>query len=176
MTEPLEHAYFDWLYSKVCELNARSQNDKYCKLFRILHQTEFVFLVLGDDNRVEDGIDLRTEFFHDVPAEDDGLFLAQPCSVFEMLIAFSRRASFETDDPPHYWFWTMLSNLGLSGLNDNRLVNTKNVQDVIDWFVWRRYDRNGNGGLFPLLNPRKHQARVELWYQFNQYVIEQRYN
>jgi len=176
MNEPLENVYFNWLYSKVSDITARSPRDRYDKLFRLLHQTEFVYLVSGDDNRAEDGMDLRAEFFNEEYAHDDGLFSYEPCSVLEMLIAFSRRASFETEDTPAYWFWTMLSNLGLASLSDNVFNSTRTIQDVVDWFVWRRYDSKGNGGLFPLLNSNKNQSKVELWYQFNQYLIEQRYS
>ena len=175
MDGPLENMYFDWLYSKIANPNASAKRDRYCRLFRLLYQTEFIYLVSGDDNRVEDGTDLRLEFFYETQTSDDGYFLSQPCSVLEMLIAFSRKASFETDDHPTLWFWIMLSNLGIDGLNDARLVDMNSVQAVVDHFVWRRYDGKGRGGLFPLLHSKQDQALVELWYQFNQYLIEKRY-
>ena len=47
------------------------------------------------------------------------------------------------------------------------------VADAMAAIIWRTYDSNGYGGLFPLRNPREDQRKVELWYQLNAYLLEQ---
>ncbi len=43
----------------------------YWKLFRTLYSTEFVWLLSGDDNRAEDGLELREEFLLESNIPDD---------------------------------------------------------------------------------------------------------
>lgn len=172
LTEPLENLYFNWLYSQVCDPDSRRQSEHYSKLLCLMHQTEFTYKVRGDDNRAEDGLDLRTEFFHKEFMNDDGLFSSQGCSVLEMLIALSRRAAFATDETAISWFWIMIDNLGLSGFHDGHRFDSRHVQAVLDNFINRTYNVYGFGGLFPLLEPNKDQTKVEIWYQFQEYLFE----
>lgn len=172
MTEPLENLYFNWLYSQVCNPDSRRQSEHYIKLFCLMHQTEFLYKIPGDDNRAEDGRDLRPEFLREEFIKDDGLFSSQGCSVLEMLIALSRRASFATDESSSVWFWIMLDNLGLSGFHDGRRFDRRHVQAVLDNLIYRTYNSYGLGGLFPLLRTNRDQTKVEIWYQFNEYLFE----
>lgn len=172
MDEPLELQYFKWLYSNVSDPAERLPSLRFFNLFNQLHQTEFVFLISGDDNRMQDGRDLRADFFRHHFVHNDGTIDREGCSVLEMLVAFSRRASLTTDEPPRDWFWEMLNNLGLSSVNDSTPYNEQAVQELVDRFVYRQYDSRGNGGLFPLTHTQKNQRRVEVWYQFNEYLVE----
>lgn len=172
MPRSLEAKYFTWLYAIVCDNDITSQVDKYTEFLAILHSIEFTWLVIGDDNRSEDGHDLRIEFLNTHFLSKDDSFLQTGCTVLEMLVAFSRRASFETDETPQYWFWMMIQNLRLFEVNDLVGPDVTYVHDVIDKFIWRTYDRKGNGGLFPLRRSRNDQRGVEVWYQFNEYLAE----
>lgn len=176
MDEPIEDLYFKWLYSRVNDTKATSSRLRHYKLLEKLHETQFMFLITGDDNRVADGRDLRTEFLRELFIHNTGELMAEGCSVLEMLIAFSRRAAFETDDSPIDWFWMMLSNLGIAHINDSVVFNDRAVQDILDRFVWRTYNSNGLGGLFPLKKTKKNQRKVEVWYQFNEYLLELEYD
>lgn len=173
MTEPLENLYFNWLSAKVNRLENPTPSLRYTKLLRALHNTQFVFLVTGDDNRVEDGVGLRWEFYLEdgqlAPPDWDVI----PCSVLEMLIAFSRRASFATDTPAFDWFWEFIENLGLKEFNDSGIFPQRIVDNILDVFVWRKYDFRGRGGLFPLDNARHDQTETEIWYQFCDYLTDQ---
>ncbi len=91
MTEPLENLYFNWLCAKVIHVENPTPSLTYWKLFRELHNFEYVWLISGDDNRAEDGLELRTEFLMEVNLPDDPVWSGVGCSVFEMLIAFSRK-------------------------------------------------------------------------------------
>jgi hypothetical protein len=172
MEEPLETQYFNWLYSQVSDLSERLPTLRFCNLLNQLHHIEFEWTVLCDDNRVEDGRDLRREFLDEFECNDDGSLSAEGCSVLEMLIAFSRKASFETDEPPKDWFWVMINNLGLGSINDSTPLNERAVEEIIWVFVNRMYDENGHGGIFPLNHTQKNQREVEIWYQFNEYLLE----
>lgn len=170
MTEPIENLYFNWLYAKVCDVRAHSPSLNFTQLLSMLHNIEFVWLVLGDDNRAEDGTDLRTEFAHAHGNASDLFY--EGCSFLEMLIAFSRRAAFESEPSEYEWFWTMLRNLYLSEMNDGSVINVDVVKDVVNKCIWRTYDRAGNGGLFPLTRSRNDQRKVDLWYQLSEYIYQ----
>lgn len=175
MNEPIEEVYFNWLYTKVARVQNPTPSLTYYTLFRELHSTEFVWLVHGDENRAEDGLGLRREFYHFLHTEldEEHPWFHLGCSVLEMLIAFAKRASFQTDILPRDWFWRFLDNLGLADLSDAVDGAQYIAHDVIHQFVWRTYDYNGNGGLFPLSATEDDQRKVEVWYQFCEYLVDQ---
>ncbi len=175
MSAHLDERYFDWLYSQVCSVETQRPSKSYRNLLDILYTKEFVWLVPNDDNRVEDGKDLRYEFF-----ESEGItiktrdthWLSLGCSMLEMLVALSRRISFEAGDEPRVWFWHMLTNIELDHLNDRKRISNEDVEGVLDRVIWRTYNYNGGGGLFPLRYPEEDQRKVELWYQISSYIFE----
>lgn len=147
----------------------------YWHLARQLQRTEFVWFVPNDDNRCEDGKDLRPDFLSDNEIEVvDPYWMDQPCSFLEMLIALSRRLSSLSDGEPRDWFWHLIDNLDLSHFNDAHLGEDESdeVQEIIDRVIFRNYDRRGRGGLFPLEDSTRDQRNVEIWYQLNAYLIE----
>jgi len=176
MDEPIEDVYFNWLYAKVAYRAQPTPSNRFQSLLYFMHRTEFVWRVSGDDNRAEDGRGLRQEFLYEIREE-----LAEPlaeleCSVLEMMIAFSRRAAFQTDMTPLEWFWIMLENLGIAHLCDSEFDGsdaTAMLGQILEDLVWRRYDEKGRGGLFPLRNPSQDQREVEIWYQFCEYLVDQ---
>lgn len=176
MDEPIEEVYFNWLYSKVASVSNPTPSLTYLTLLRDLHSTEFVWLLSGDDNRAEDGLDLRREFHREIFAAfgEELPWMHEGCSVLEMLIAFARRASFQTDQPAREWFWIFLENLGLADLNDAYDGDiTSVVNDVTYRLIWRQYQRDGQGGMFPLMDPPEDQRKVEIWYQFSEWLVDQ---
>lgn len=173
MDEPIEELYFNWLYSKVARVEVPTPSLTYWTLLRDLHSVEFVWLNPGDENRAEDGLELRREFLVQAYLDQDPSWMSIGCSVLEMLIAFSRRAEFQTNVNAHDWFWIFMTNLHLEDLNDAAENISETVADIIDQFIWRTYRPNGNGGLFPLTRPEHDQRKVEIWYQFCEFVFEQ---
>ncbi len=168
MTEPIEEAYFNWLCAKLISPHANTYRD----LFRILHKTEFAWVVPGDRNRQEDGVELRLYFLNETGYEKDELWYNELCSVLEVFISFASRASFQTEAPVANWFWIFIENLNL---NEYRRVSQKDIpviEEILYTFVWRTYPENGLGGLFPLYAPRQDQREVEIWYQFCAWVDE----
>lgn len=178
MTEPIESTYFNWLCAKVMMLENPTPSLTFWKLLRELHNTEFVWLVPNDDNRVQDGLDLRPEFLTQASLERDEDFLHTACSVFEMLIAFARRIEFDTDEPLQDLFWMFVENLGLKEFNDAVFddVDPFVISDILTNFIWRTYEPDGRGGMFPLHEPKRDQRKVEIWYQYCDYAMEQDQN
>ena len=134
-----------------------------------MHNFEFVWFVPNDDNRVQDALDLRVEFLDD-SAED--LALEGP-TLLEVVVSLSRRCAFTAGGSEHGWAWKLIKNLHLHKMTDP-LGDGKaqRVDDILYKLVWRTYDRNGDGGFFPLKNSLEDQTKVEIWYQLNAYVIE----
>ena len=173
MSQPVEEMYFDWLYAKVMLSDQPALS--YFRLIQTLYATEFIWLIVGDDNRAEDGLELRKEFILAAGREDIRLTdFSSGCSILEMMIAFTKRAEFQTDIRPSRWFWEFLSNLELSDHYDDNFDHEK-VADVLYNFVWRTYGYSGKGGMFPLENAEADQREVEIWYQFCAYLIEKHY-
>jgi len=168
--EPIEETYFNWLYSKVASVRNPTPSLTYWTLFRDLHSMEFHWLLSGDDNRAADGLDLRKEFLRESYLPHDQAWLSLGCSVLEMLIAFSRHAEFETNKSAREWFWIFLENLKLAHLNDATTGISREVSHAIDSFVWRTYRKDGQGGMFPIEGAVHDQRKVEIWYQFCEYV------
>lgn len=176
MNATLDELYLTWLYSLVGDVESKRPSRTYWSLLSQLFCKEFVWLVPNDDNRLEDGRDLRYEFRDTYEIEEiDPDWMSLGCSFLELLIGLSRRLSFEAEGEPRVWFWHLLEVLDLYQYNDNNYnkgLIYERIEDILDTVIWRTYDRDGKGGLFPLRNPEKDQRHVEIWYQMNAYLIE----
>jgi hypothetical protein len=171
--EPLDELFLTWLYGQVADTTVKDSSLSYWRLLRQLYTKEFVWLVPNDDNRLEDGKDLRLEFIHEMRIEDaDTSWIEIGCSVLELMVGLSRRLAFEADGEPYYWFWKLIENLRLMGYNDLRWWSSRRVDDILDTVILRQYDADGHGGFFPLRDPPEDQRQVELWYQLSAYVLE----
>jgi hypothetical protein len=171
MNEPLENLYFNWLCAKVIMTDKSTPSLTHYKLLRMLHNTEFTWLLSGDDNRAEDGKELRSEFLIAADIPDNVEWRTIPgCSMLEMFIAFARRAQFQTEIPAREWFWEFMNNIGLDGADDGSDITEGEIEDILDVVVWRTYLANGYGGIFPIDDPTHDQRKVELWYQFYEYL------
>lgn len=176
MSAFLDERYSDWLYSQVCSVEAKTPSRTYKNLFHILYTKEFVWLVPNDDNRLEDGKDLRYEFLEGEgidPDHRDQYWMQLGCSMLELFVAIARRLSFEAEGDPSGWFHELLENLDLSQYTDRADIDKDHILEVLDRVIWRTYDSDGSGGLFPLQDPHEDQTKVELWYQLSSYILEQ---
>lgn len=173
MSEPLDELYFVWLTSQVESRDVLDPSCTHWKLFRQLYSKEFTAVRPNDENRLEDGKDLRYEFLRDegiINADRDWMHMG--CSALELMIGMARRIEFETELDSRIWFWRMLENIGLAGSDDRRPYPKSRINGVLDSVIFRKYSSNGRGGFFPLRNPPKDQRKVELWYQAAAYVQE----
>lgn len=173
ISEPPDDAYLRWLYQQVTQVQNKNPSRSYWTLLRQLYTTEFVWFVPNDDNRAEDGRDLRYEFLEETgfPGADEE-WLNMGCSMLEMLIALSRRLSFEADGEPRAWFWHIMRNLKLDTMSDAVPYSEEDVDEVLGNVIWRTYKKNGQGGMFPLKHATEDQTQVEIWYQVAAYLTQ----
>ena len=174
MTEkPLDELYFVWLYSQVGSVSEKRPTRTYWNLAKLLYTREFAWTVANDDNRAEDGRDLRQEF-----ADEQQIEITEPgwmrmsCDMLELLIGLSRRLAFEGEGEPSSWFWHLIENLELTPYHDAMKLPEPHINEVLDNVIWRQYEPDGRGGLFPLQHPQEDQRDVELWYQLCSYLLE----
>lgn len=171
---PLDELYFKWLYSKTGSLKLKNPSQTYWSILRLLYRKAFIWIEPNDDNRMEDGSDLRYDFIDEEGIEKvDIEWMSLGCSILELLIGLSRRLSFEADGSPRDWFWQLMDNLGLDKYNDKITIPEDEVEEILDHLIWRTYEPDGIGGLFPLKWPKRDQRDVEIWYQMSSYIMEQ---
>ena len=173
LKDRINDEYFEYL----CELidaKRYARSVSYRKLLMRLHDIEFVYFIPYDDNRADDGIQLRRKFA--LMRDDMSLinYISGPCSVLEMMVALAVRCETIMDDTCYgertgQWFWGMINNLGLGSMIDSRF-NTHEVDAIVDRFLNREYDRNGRGGLFTVKNCERDMRKVEIWGQLNWYL------
>lgn len=173
----IREEYFVWLCDQVYKKRF-SAVISYDRLLRRLHETEFIFLIPMDENRADDGVELRWQFvcddyaprFHgEIMDELDG-----PCSVLEMMVALCVRCEEFMDDTSMgdrtgQWFWGMIKNLGLDTMTDDRF-DIRSVDDILETFLNREYHSNGSGGLFTIKNCDRDLRTVEIWHQLCWYL------
>jgi hypothetical protein len=168
----VKNRYFDFL----CNIVDEDGSCGYDKLLGELHGIEFYSLIPNDDNRGEDGKQLRQRFIDEEGQHALSQSHLDECTVLEMLIGLSYRLEFETmssrwEKTPKEWFWILIDNLGLNTYVDGSFIPNE-VLSILKTFLDRGYKNSGDGGLFPLHKPKKDQRRVEIWYQMSAYVLE----
>lgn len=177
----LRDDYFSWLYSLVS-----SKRLSYKKLCMELHKKAFRWSVRNDDNRCDDGIELRNEFVELHHLDESHIevqyFLKGACTTLEVLVALARRINdlqFDLnrqEDQTPRWFQEMLTNLGLWEYDDRwefTPISESKVDEILEVLMDRTYDIYGNGSLFPLKKRHtKDMSTVEIWYQLMLYLDE----
>lgn len=174
----INNLYFQWLYDWVCK-DRFHQDISYKKLLMHLHSTEFTYAIQRDQNRAEDGINMRYRFAKTAGLNEPVSFIMDcldgPCSVFEMMLALANRCEEDYMDDPAFgdrtvqWFWGMIANLNLGSMIDTR-YDKRYVDDVLYNFLHRKYDRDGRGGLFRVRNCPEDMRKIEIWYQMCYYL------
>lgn len=165
--------YYAWLISQI---NIPTKRDYY-ELFEIMHNTEFHWTIPNDDSRISDGEHLRKDYFrfvlHDQYHEGD--LELEFVTFLEVLVALSRRLAWVMSDQGNepYWAWRLIKNLRLNKQSDPLSPKqVEYVKEVLYNVIWRQYDRQGNGGFFPLERTTKDQTKIDIWYQMQEYSIE----
>jgi hypothetical protein len=179
MAYTIKEKYFNW----ICELIDHTECDdetSYTNLLYFLDDVDFTYELEMDQNRMEDGIDLRYRFGYDMGYSreiiEDNLD-DRPCSVLEMMVALSIRCGEDFMDDidegnrTGEWFWNMIESLGLDTMT-NINYDEKYSNMVIRKFLKRKYAPNGKGGLFTVKNPKTSLRDVEIWYQMMEYLDE----
>lgn len=166
--------YFGWLCNLICG-NRYSNDISFEKLLSVLHNTEFVWHVSLDANRADDGVQLRRRFALEYSLKDVPDCLSGSCSILEMMVALAIRCEETIMDDPQLgdrtgqWFWSMIVNLGLGSMDDNRF-DERYVDKVIATFLNQEYEADGKGGLFTVKNCEKDLRNTEIWFQMCRYL------
>lgn len=166
--------YFEYLCELV-DINRYARQVSYRKLLMHLHNIEFTWFVPHDDNRADDGIQLRYDFA--IYKNDMSLihYIGGPCSVLEMMVALAVRCEKTImdnalmGDRTGQWFWGMISNLGLNSMKDSRF-DRDYVDDVVARLLNREYEPDGRGGLFRVKHCSYDLRTVEIWCQLSWYL------
>lgn len=150
-----------------------AEEREYSLLFHELYKTEFKWFVDLDENRAIDGTDLRRQYCEDTGEVIDEL---GPCSMLEMFVALSIRCEDDfmrtgDDDNTRVWFWDFIYNLRLDRYSNSNW-NPCAVKKILSNVIFRKYRSDGNGGMFPLRNPKTDQREVEIWYQMSSWLRE----
>lgn len=176
----ISQEYFDWLYKKIDRPNERS----YRTLCKLLDNKKFRWSVHNDDNRCEDGLNLRRMFAEDMDENhlEVKYFLKGDCTVFEMLVALAQRMNDLTydlkthDDRTPKWFHKLIINLGLKEYDDSwrfKAMDEIKIDEILEIMLDRTYGYYGNGGLFPMKRrPPKDMSEVEIYYQLMYWLDE----
>ena len=179
----IQDLYLRWLEYRCGLSKSDNPAETFHMLFWALQSVEFYSIIPRDDNRAEDGKELRQEFIGDYP-ELSGKDLSQidkgPCTFLEMMVGLAKRIDFEQSrqnetNKTGYWFFEMIRNLGLDSYNDAFFIQSNGkmaVKNAARKVIDRTFEPDGSGGLFPLKHPRVDQRSVEIWYQMNSYLME----
>lgn len=174
--------YFEWMIRLVCD-GKYSRGLSWRQLFRLLHETEFIYILEMDGNRADDGIDLRYRFAFDSGYNErtiDEVMSGEPCSILEMMVALAQRCEEHiTDDPDSgnrtgKWFFEMIESLGLLDMDDGHFEKVI-AADILDRFMRREYRSDGRGGLFTISDSEHDMREAEIWYQMMWYLNENIY-
>lgn len=165
--------YYIWLTTMI-DFEA---HENYSQLLEYLHNTNFIWTMLGDDNRAEDGKALRARFMDETDYLNYDILLNKPCSVLEMLVAFAERIDKDVMDDQYgtaYWFWLMIGNLELDRCN-NEDFSIEFVEKVLKSWLNRENcsDESGNKkGIVYQLFGKNYHISDELWFQMQAFVME----
>lgn len=172
--ERINDEYLDYLCDLI-DSDRFAKRVSYKKLLTHLHNIEFTWFVPHDDNRADDGIQLRRSFAIDKNDMSLTGYIGGPCSVLEMMVALAVRCE-ETimddtmmGDRTGQWFWGMIRNLGLNSMRDSKF-DRDYVDDVIARLLNRDYEPDGRGGLFTVKHCRYDMRNVEIWCQLSWYL------
>ena len=172
----LKRRYFDWLCSLIYD--GQRNVDSFTRLLVFLDNIPFTYTISMDGNRFSDGLYLRHRFGSErrlSGVEVDHCLADKPCSILEMMVALAKRCEETIMDDPEYgdrtnlWFWGMIDNLGL-GRMDNARFDENQARAIIDIFLRREYNYDGQGGLFTVRNPLVDMRKTEIWYQAMWYL------
>lgn len=172
--------YFDVLYDIAASYREDVSDLSYRMLLRILDGVEFKDTRGIDGNRIQDAQELRADLIAENDLDHTAVRPFMNVSLLEVMIAIAERLGQITgDEDPAFWFWEMVSNLVLDGIDDTEFwTDPENYEaeilDRADDVININYDRDGLGGLFLLREGVAPQDMrdTELWYQMQYYANE----
>jgi hypothetical protein len=178
--ERQEDRYFAVLYDIVAADREDITDLSYRMLLGVLDGVEFRDTRGIDGNRIHDAQELRADLIADMGLDHTVVRPFMNVSMLEVMVAIAERLGQITgDDDTAFWFWEMVSNLVLDGIDDVEFWSDPEsyeaeILDRADDVININYDRDGLGGLFLLREGVAPQDMrdTELWYQMQYYANE----
>ena len=175
-----EDRYFDVLYDIVAADREEITDLSYRMLLGILDEVEFKDTRGIDGNRIQDAQELRADLIAEMALDHTYVRPFENVSLLEVMIAIAERlGQIAGDEDTAFWFWEMISNLALDGIDDTEFWSDPEgyeaeILDRADGVININYDRDGLGGLFLLREGVAPQDMrdTELWYQMQYYANE----
>jgi len=172
--------YFDVLYDIVAANREEVTDMSYRMLLGVLDGVEFKDTRGIDGNRIHDAQELRADLIAEMALDHTAVRPFPNVSMLEVMISIADRlGQIAGDEDTAFWFWEMVSNLVLDGIDDNEFWSDPEsyedeILDRVDDVINIKYDRDGLGGLFLLREGVAPQDMrdTELWYQMLYYANE----
>lgn len=172
--------YFDVLYDIVAADREEVTDLSYRMLLGVLDGVEFKDTRGIDSNRIHDAQELRADLIAEMALDHTAVRPFPNVSMLEVMISIADRLGQITgDEDTAFWFWEMVSNLVLDGIDDNEFRSDPEtyedeILDRVEDVINIKYDRDGLGGLFLLREGVAPQDMrdTELWYQMQYYANE----
>lgn len=172
--------YFNVLYDIVAADREAITDLSYRMLLGVLDSVEFKDTRGIDGNRIQDAQEMRADLIAEMNLDHTAVRPFLNVSMLEVMIAIADRLGQITgDEDTAFWFWEMVSNLLLDGIDDTEFWSDPEsyeaeILDRADDVVDINYDRDGLGGLFLLREGVAPQDMrdTELWYQMQYYANE----
>lgn len=149
-------------------------------MLKDLFKKEFTWTIIFDENLASWGLELRKEFYGSSKTVEKMVNMYGefefPCSILEMMVALSKSCeenvmSNWSTDRTFYWFWSMIESLGLD-IYDNFSYDEDEIDEILERFLLRKYEKNGKGGLFTVHKNAKNMQKIDIWLQMNAWLIE----
>ena len=180
MKDQIRNDYANWLIGLTYDWC--SKYGSYKKLMEYLYFHEFTSNYSNDENRIQDGIEMRFRFIEAWPRgsytyHDVYRYLTEPCNILEVMTALARRCEDhimgdpDIGDRSGVWFWGMIKNMHLEGMTDEKF-DISAVEKKVGNMLSHNYKKNGDGGLFSVRNPDLDMRYAEIWYQMNWHLSE----
>lgn len=190
-----EIRYFEWLIESIDP--EHMIGDFYRPVYEKLYSTDFRWFKKYDDdeNRAKDGVNLRSDFkdtsrkirddfraeFEMIDADGGDVmqehwYYAKPASCMEVLISIARRIEYDYlaipgEENVPKWFWTFVDNMGI-GASESRISDERYVDGRIQKWLSRKYEKNGEGGIFVTKSSHFDMPKLILRQQMNIVINE----
>lgn len=174
----LERDYYNWLTAKI-----PGWRDAYPELISRLYATPFRVTLLQDENRVADGLSLRSRYAWEKGLDrlaQDILKACRPCGILELMLAMSIRCEEEylaspSEDEPlgSAWFGPMVHSLGLAH-QTGPFYDEHSVDLTLRMFMDHQYRPDGFGSLFWIRGTTEDLRKMELWRQMMLWIEQKK--
>ena len=170
--------YYNWLLDAV---TTKQEQQTYSLVFMELYCVEFTSYDEFDDNLKENARGMREDFYRfsktarkliDIYGEIDF-----ETNILEIMIYLATRLENTIMSNPDYgdrtglWFWYMMESLDIIQY-DNLRYDEPEVDQKLDNFIERRYEKNGFGGLFTVEKSRFDARKTNIWQQAMEFVTD----